>query len=88
MQQRLAVRDAPLAGVAFCAAPIAVPIEMVKEGWRERPRLGAANASRAPRGVAHATVSRVRVSVPNWGVVVRKTGSRCGATFLTGCESF
>jgi hypothetical protein len=55
---------------------------MVKEGWRERPRLGAAHASRAPRGVAHATVSRVRVGVPNWRVVARKIGARCGAPFL------
>ena len=76
MQQQLAVPGSLSDGVAFCAAPIAVPIEMVKEGWRERPRLGAAHASRAPPGVAHATVSRVRVGVPNWGVVVRKIGAR------------
>jgi len=50
-QQQLAVRGASPAGVAFYAAPIAVPIEMVKEGWRERPRLGAAHASRAPEEV-------------------------------------
>ena len=50
-QQQLVVRGASPAGVAFYAAPIAVPIEMVKEGWRERPRLGAAHASRAPEEV-------------------------------------
>jgi hypothetical protein len=50
MLQQFAVRGAPVAGVAFCAAPIAVPIEMVKEGWRERPCLGAMNASRALPG--------------------------------------
>jgi hypothetical protein len=48
MQQRLAARGAPLGGVAFYAAPAAVPIVMGKETWRERPRLGAMHASRAP----------------------------------------
>src|SRR5580704_6860132 len=61
-----------IGGVAFYAAPAAVPMGMVKEPWRERPRLGAMNASRAPPGVVHATVPVwVRVS-PSGALFVRK----------------
>ena len=48
-----------IGGVAFCAAPATVPMETGMEPWRERPRLGAMNASRAPPGVVHATVPGV-----------------------------
>ena len=56
-------------GVAFCAAPAAVPMEMGMEPWRERPRLGAMNASRAPPGVVHATVPGVGDGVAIRGAV-------------------
>ena len=88
MQQQLAVPGAPSDRVAFCAAPIAVPIEMVKEGWRERPRLGAMRASRAPRGVAHATVSGVRIGVPIEALSVRKTACRARSPLLDVLRSF
>ena len=81
MQQQLAVPGAPSDGVAFCAAPIAVPIEMVKEGWRERPRLGAMHASRAPpRGRSRHGVRCPR-RCSDWGAV-------CPENCVPGAEPF
>ena len=82
MQQQFAARGAPLAGVAFCAAPIAVPIEMVKEGWRERPRLGAMNVSWAPPWgrSRHACQSPCRCHFR--GLLVRKIRVLCALPFL------
>ena len=96
MQQQLAIRGAPHSGVAFYAAPTAVRMVMGWEPWRERPRMGAMNASRAPpRG-------RSRHGSPVWvGVVIGARSVRkfvLGAThichdklrvfFMTSCESF
>jgi hypothetical protein len=72
-----------IVGVAFYAAPASVPMEMGMEPWRERPRLGAMNASRAPPGVVHATVPSVGEGVTIRDVVVRKCGLCEAPIFLT-----
>jgi len=70
-----------IGGVAFYAAPAAVPMGMVKEPWRERPRLGAMNASRAPPGVVHATVPNVGEGVTIRGAVRPEMRALRGALF-------
>ena len=89
MQQQLAIRGALHSGVAFYAAPTAVRMVMGWEPWRERPRMGAMNASRAPpRGRSrHGSPVWVRV----WSSGRGRSGNSCSArrtSVMTSCASF
>jgi hypothetical protein len=69
-------------GVAFCAAPAAVPMGMVKEPRRERPRLGAALRPPRPPGVAHASVPGEGEGVIIGGAVRPENARLCAARFF------
>ena len=72
MQQQLAVPGSLSDGVAFCAAPIAVPIVIGRKRGVNDPASARYTRPARPRGVVHATVSSVRVGIPIGALSVRK----------------
>ena len=73
MQQQLAVPGAPSDGVAFCAAPIAVPIVIGRKRGVNDPASARCTRPARPRWVVHATVSGFRVGLPMGALSVRKS---------------